>query len=233
MPAIIAGEGTGIMDTLSRLRAIVRQAPGRIVTYWVMTALLIAILGLVLVTLMSLATTQTQLLSAFTAFGPSPSGLVDPFGAGPMGLLVGPLLRLLDPVGGGGPAVYIAALLYVLAGLLLIAVVVAIPYFIFPMTCACAAHISVTGGAPAAAPAPQPAPAQPPAQAPAVQPTPAQVPAQQPAPAATPAAQPTPVPPAAQAPAPPAPAATRYCSNCGGPLRPSARFCGQCGGPAT
>jgi len=37
VPAIIAGEGTGVVETLSRLRTIVRQAPGRITTYLAMT----------------------------------------------------------------------------------------------------------------------------------------------------------------------------------------------------
>ena len=192
VPAIIAGEGTGVMETLSRLRTIVRQAPGRIATYWVMTVLLMAILGLILLTVMSVAITQTQVLSTM-AF------------ADPTDLLLGPLLQFFDPFGGGGRATDVATLLYVLALLLLSAVVVAIPYFIFPLACACATHISVTGGAPAA------------------------IPAAQPAPAVTPAAQPTPAPPPVQAPAQQAPAVTRYCKQCGGPLRPRAGFCGQCG----
>lgn len=195
VPAIIAGEGTGVVETLSRLRTIVRQAPGRIATYWVMTVALMIILGLVLLTVMSIAITQTEALTAL-ASGSSPSALAGLFVTSPIDYLLGPL-------GQFGRAVDIAILLYVLALLLLSTVVVAIPYFIFPLTCACAAHISVTGGAPAAVPAAQPVPAPRPAQPPA------------------PAARPTP--------APPAPAATRYCNQCGGPLRPGASFCGQCG----
>ena len=187
VPAIIAGEGTGVMETLSRLRTIVRQAPGRIATYWVMTLLLMLILGIVLLTVMSIAITQTQALSTMIASGGSPSALTDPLGLfGEFGLDAG-----------------IVGLLYLLASLLLSAVVVAIPYFVFPLACACATHISVTGGAPAAIPAAQPAPVPPPARMPA--PPPVQAPAQQ------------------------APAALRYCKQCGGPLRPGAGFCGQCG----
>jgi len=188
VPAIIAGEGTGAMDTLSRLRAIVRQAPGRIVIYWVTTAFLMVILGLVLLTLMSVAIAQTEALSSL-ASGGALALLTSLFGGNPLDYLEGSF-------GAGGGAVNIAILLRVLALLLLSTVVVAIPYFIFPLTCACAAHISVAGGAPAAVPAPRPVPVPPPAQAP---------------------------------PPPPAPAVTRYCNQCGGPLRPGAAFCGQCG----
>ncbi len=200
-PAIIAGEGTGVVETLSRLRTIVRQAPGRIATYWVMTVILVLILGLVLLTLMSIAITQTEALSTI-ASGGTPAVLTGLFGGSPLDYLLGPFGEL-------GRTADIATLLYVLAMLLLSVVVVAIPYFIFPLACACATHISVTRGAPAAAPVPQPVPAPP----------------------AMPAAQPTPVPPPARAPVPQAPAATRYCNQCGGPLRPGARFCGQCRAP--
>ena len=160
VPAIVAGEGTGVMETLSRLRTIVRQAPGRIATYWVMTVLLMVILGLVLLTVMSVATTQTQVLSTVIASGGAPAFLTGLFRASPMDYLLGPLGEL-------GRAADIATLLYVLAFLLLSAVVVAIPYLIFPLACACATHISVAGGAPAAIAAAQPAPVPPPAQPPA------------------------------------------------------------------
>ena len=203
VPAIIAGEGTGVVETLSRLRTIVRQAPGRIATYWVMTVVLVLILGLVLLTVMSIAITQTEALTAL-ASGGSPSALAGLFVTSPMDYLLGPL-------GQFGRAVDIAILLYVLALLLLSVVVVAIPYFIFPLACACATHISVAGGAPAAVPVPQPVPAPPPAR--------------MPAPAVTPA------PPPVQAPVQPAPAAPSYCKHCGGPLRPGAKFCGQCRAP--
>jgi len=189
VPAIIAGEGTGAMETLSRLRTIVRQAPGRIATYWVMTVALMLILGLVLLTVMSIAITQTEALSTM-ASGGSPAFLTGLFGGSPLDYLLGPLGELRR-------AADFATLLYMLALLLLSTVVVAIPYFIFPLACACATHISVTRGAPAAVPVPQPVPAPPPA----------------------------------RAPAPQAPAVTRYCNQCGGPLRPGARFCGQCRAP--
>jgi hypothetical protein len=199
VPAIIAGEGTGVVETLSRLRTIVRQAPGPIATYWVMAVALMIILGLVLLTVMSIAITQTEALTAL-ASGGSPSALAGLFVTSPIDYLLGPL-------GQFGRAVDTAILLYVLALLLLGVVVVAIPYFIFPLACACAVHISVTRGAPAAVPQPVPAPA------------------------VVPAAQPTAAPPPARAPAPQAPAVTRYCNQCGGPLRPGAKFCGQCRAP--
>jgi hypothetical protein len=207
VPAIVAGEGTGVMETLSRLRTIVRQAPGRIATYWVMTIFLTVTLGLVLLTVMSVAITQTDALSAI-ASGGSPTSII--------GFVVGsPIDYLLGPFSGIGRGMEVAALLYMLALLLLGVVVVAIPYFIFPLACACAAHISMLGGAPAAMPVPRPVPAPPPARVPM--------------PAATPVAQPTPAQPPVQAPAQPAPAAPSYCKQCGAPLRPGAGFCGQCG----
>jgi hypothetical protein len=167
VPAIISGEGTGPMETLSRLRTIVRQATGRIVTYWVITIFLTVALGLVLLTVMSFATTQTQFVSTVVVSGGAPSTLTGPFGPGPTEPLLSRLLQLFGPFGEGGRAAGFAALLYLLAGLLLVAIVVAIPYFIFPLTCACAVHISVIGGAPAAVPGPQPISAPPPARAPA------------------------------------------------------------------
>jgi hypothetical protein len=221
VPAIIAGEGTGVLETLSRLRAIVRQAPGRITTYLAMTVLLMVILGLVLLLVISVATTQTQILSMITAFGGS-------FSVNPTELLFGSLLRFFGPLGGfggSGLATDIAGLLYRLAWLLLSAVVVATPFFIFPLACACATHISVTGGAPAAAPAAQPAQVPPPAQAP----VPAAMPASPPVQASAPAQAPAPAAAPAPAPAPPTPAGPRSCSRCGAQLRPGAAFCGQCG----
>lgn len=229
VPAIIAGEGTGVVETLSRLRTIVRQAPGRITTYLAMTVFLMVVLGVILLSLTSFATAQTQVLSIVMTSGTSAFALTSPFGSGPMALLMAPLLQFFGPLGGFGGfglAADIAGLLYMLGWLLLSAIVVAIPYFIFPLACACAAHISATGGAPAPAAVPAARPA------PAASPVPASAPA--PTPSATPAAQPPPIPaqappPASPTPAPQAPAGTRYCNNCGTPLRPGATFCGQCG----
>jgi len=161
VPAIVAGEGTGVMETLSRLRTMARQAPGRIATYWVMTLLLVLILGIVLLTVMSIAITQTEGLSTI-ASGGSPTFITGLLGASPIDYLLGPFF-------GGGRAMEVAILFYVLALLFLSIVVVAIPYFIFPLACACATHISVAGGAPAAIPVAPPKPA---VQAP-VQPAPA------------------------------------------------------------
>ncbi|HIQ04661.1 MAG TPA: hypothetical protein EYH31_03095 [Anaerolineae bacterium] len=88
IPAIIAGEGTGAIDTLSRLKTIVRQAPGRIVTYWVTTAFLMVILGLVLFTLMSVAITQTEAISTL-ASGGALAFLKGLFGGNPLDYLQG------------------------------------------------------------------------------------------------------------------------------------------------
>ena len=195
VPAIVAGEGTGPVETLRRLRDLMRRAPGRLVTYLAVTALIMMIFGLALFIVMSIAASQTQALTLAVALDipvPALSGSLGP------GLLDD---LLLFGLGWPRGVLVVAGVVYLLAWLVLMAIMVAVPWFIFPLASACAAHISVTGGAPAAVPAAQPVPA--------------------PGPAPAPAAQPTPT--------PQAPAATRFCNQCGGPLRPGASFCGQCG----
>ena len=238
---IAIAENAGVIQAIQRTIELIRRAPGRIMLYLIMSALLSILVvvgaGLLLVSAYSMTLTLTVSSMSFErAMQMGLSNLV--FLLGPFGNLN----SLFYYYGSFGRFAYeappitmnIAALLLILGtAVLWFGLVFALPN-VFNLTASCAVYLGVTGQAsnprPAAAPQPAWSPAPPPPTPPAPVP-------QSPYPPPTPSVQYTPTvaqPSPAYPPTPPAPRpvppAARLCIKCGKPLpSPTSRFCQACG----
>lgn len=228
---IAIAENAGVIQAIQRTIELVRRAPGRIMLYLIMSALLsilvVAGAGLLLVSAYSLTLTLTVSSMSFER--------AMQMGLSNFAFLLGPFgnLNSLFYYSGFGRFAYeappitmnIAALLLILGtAILWFGLVFALPN-VFNLTASCAVYLSVGGQAftprPAAAPQPAWSPAPPP---PAPQPMPPQPPYTPP----TPPVQYTPT--VAQPSPHPMPPAARLCVKCGKPLpSPTSRFCQACG----
>jgi uncharacterized membrane protein (DUF485 family) len=204
VPAIVAGEGSSMIDTLRHAEAAVRRAPGRLLAYLSITIILGVLATLIIVPLIYGATAGTMVVMT-KGLGPEqsvklvmalPDLAVRVLSSGQLGDL---WTAGLYYYGYGVDIPFTARIGALLISLVLLIIPVAIAaalFVVFPTACACATYMTVRG-------APGPAPA---AAAPRVA--------------------------AVQPPAvlqPPVVPQKRHCANCGAEIGPNDRFCLQCG----
>ena len=161
IPAVVAGEGGGVTDTLRRVQEVVQRAPARILAYLSIAMILGLLAAMVIVPLVYWATGSTAALSAL-ALGMEKIGKLS-------SAVPDMLSSLLSPgdLGGFGRLTYrargvpftfrIAGLIYTLAILLIPISILSTLFVVFPVSCACATYINVRGEAltrPAVGPAP-------------------------------------------------------------------------------
>ncbi len=154
-PAIVAGEGTGPSATLRRLVAIARQSPGRLAAYFALMLVFALMLGAVLFGVEVLASSVVHSTTLATRWLGGAGSTGDLGGLGealPLSTRVllalgsGDLLGLITPTSGA------AGLVYLLTTAALVACTGALAFTVFPLSSACAAHISLSGRSPAMAP---------------------------------------------------------------------------------
>lgn len=149
IPAVVASEGSGVMDTLRRVQGVVRVAPGRILVYFSIAVILGLLTALVIVPLVYSATAYTTWLTT-AALGREKMirfavALPDLF----LSRMLPGELRELGPLLyeygiGKVPFTYkIGALIFTLANLLIPVAILAVLGVVFPVSCACATFISV------------------------------------------------------------------------------------------
>lgn len=154
-PFVVMGEGTGILDTLSRLAKIVRRAPGRIMVYLGMTFFLVLVAIWPLIVLIYSAFILTGGLTSIGLGGEKVAQIMMAgaskwlsfLGLGP----VGDLLSLTFRYGlgmKGGPSFTLASWIYSFSVLVIAAASYAF-LFVFPLSCGCAIYISVREETPA------------------------------------------------------------------------------------
>ena len=231
---IVAESGAGPVHAVRRVIELVRRSPGRLISYFILALVVIALAVLIIWPLVSLGLSQTYML------------MVGGVGVEKMGdLLLGGLFGNFMPdlpglLGGFFPSrdipftIDVARfLLGVEVMALLAAVVYAFPW-VFVLTMSCAVYASLTG-APTAQPQGPPAAAQPPQPVyqppqPAYQPP---QPAYQPPAYDPPAAYQPPqaVPPTVQQPSgyPAVQPTALVCVSCGKQIKTGTRFCPFCG----
>jgi len=149
IPAVVAGEGGGILHTLGRVRGAVQRAPGRILAYLSIAVVLGVLAALIVVPLVYAATLGTLGLTTAAMVGPD---VVD-FAAGLSTLrfdyaldqLEGLLFRYGLGLGGGSDRITlkIAAAIFAVAMALIPAAILAMLVIVFPVSCACASYLSV------------------------------------------------------------------------------------------
>jgi hypothetical protein len=167
IPAVVADEGVGVVDTLRRVEQLVRRAPGRILAYLSIAVILGLLASMVLVPLTYWALAST---TALTGLGLGSEKLAR-FAVAMPDLFS----DLLFPgmLGGFGSLFYgvesvpftfkIAAVIYAVSLLLIPVSIIAILFVVFPLSCACATYISVSEeSAPPAVEAQAPPPPRPP-----------------------------------------------------------------------
>ena len=149
VPAVVAGEGGGILRTLGRVRQAVRRAPGRLLAYLSIATVLGVLAALIVVPLAYGATLSTMALTT-VAMGPEK---MTEFSTALPGLL---LDHIPDQIGeflfeygygfgsGSSPVTYkIAGAIFAVAILLISIAILAVLSVVFPVSCACASYLSV------------------------------------------------------------------------------------------
>lgn len=152
-PFVVVGEGTGVLDTLSRVAKIVRRAPGRIMIYLGMTLFLIIVAVGPLIVLIYGAFGFTGGLTLI-GLGDEKVSQILLAGASkwlsllPLGDLLSPGLRYGLGME-GGPSFTVASWIYSFSLVVIVAAIYAL-LIVFPLSCGCAIYISVREEAPAA-----------------------------------------------------------------------------------
>jgi hypothetical protein len=201
IPAVVAGEGGGIIDTLRRIQRAVRRAPGRILVYLSVTVVLGVLAALIIIPLVYAATASTIALTTGAMLGTDVADLAGdiPY----LGLEDVPYVLedlLLYRFGFGSSdriTMTIAGVIFAVGFLLIPLAILSVLVIVFPVSCACATYLSVRE--------------------------------EEPAPPVAPASWVEPAPPVA--PASWVEPAQRTCPNCGAEVSPQARFCLRCGYP--
>ncbi len=145
IPAVVAGEPGGFFDTLRRVLQAVRRAPGRLIAYSSIAAILWGLAAMIIVPLVSWATAGTLALTT-AAMGPDQaSGFSEVL---PSDILDWAPYWLEDLTFGSGfgdssVTFQIATGIFGVALLLIPLAILAVLLMVFPVSCACATYLSV------------------------------------------------------------------------------------------
>ena len=148
IPAVVAGDGGGIIDTLRRVQQAVRRAPGRLLAYMSIAVILGILAALIIIPLVYTATSSTIVLTVTAMVGPDMVDLVTDL----VDLRFDNLPYELEGVlrydlGFGSDSdritLVIAGAIFAVALLLIPIAILAVLFIVFPVSCACATYLSV------------------------------------------------------------------------------------------
>lgn len=158
IPAVVAGEGGGILATLRRVQQVVRRAPGRILAYVSITVVLGILAALIIIPLVYAATTSTIALTAGAMLGTDVADLagdIPYLGLEDIPYVLADLLQYRLGFGSSDRVTMTIAGVIFAVGLLLIPLaILSVLLIVFPVSCACATYLSVRKDEPEL-PAPQ------------------------------------------------------------------------------